>query len=176
MEICKGKKDCHKADDGEASLKNAALVQALCQKGYHVSTAESCTGGMVAAAIVDVAGASNVFEEGYVTYSNRVKEKLLGVSPETLEKYTAVSAQTAEEMAAGTQERTGSELTIAVTGYAGPDDAEDGTKAGTVYIGTSFCGRVQARGFLFDGDRKAVRQQAAKEALSFALERITESE
>lgn len=152
------------------------LVKLLQEKGYHVSTAESCTGGMVASVIVDVSGASNVFEEGYVTYSNRVKEKLLGVLPETIEKYTVVSAQVAEEMALGTQKRTGSELTISVTGYAGPRDAEDGTKAGTVYIGTCFQGKTKAKGFLFEGDRKQVRTQAAQEAISFALERITDGE
>lgn len=159
MEICKEK-----------------LVQVLQDKGYHISTAESCTGGMVAAAIVDVSGASNVFEEGYVTYSNRVKEKLLGVSAATIEKYTVVSSQVAEEMALGTQEKTGSELTVSVTGYAGPNNAEDGTKAGTVYIGTCFQGKAKAKGFLFEGDRMQVRTQAVKEAICFALERITEGE
>lgn len=130
----------------------------------------------MAASIVDVPGASDVFEEGYITYSNRVKEKLLSVLSETIEKYTVVSSQAAKEMAAGTQERTGSELTVSVTGYAGPGDAEDGTKAGTVYIGTCFNGEARAKGFLFEGDRKQVRRQAAEEAVRFALERITEGE
>lgn len=148
------------------------LVGLLRERGFHVSTAESCTGGLIAAAIVDVAGASDVFEEGYVTYSNRVKEKLLGVSAETIEQYTVVSSEVAEEMAAGTQKQTGSELTISVTGYAGPGDAEDGTKAGTVYIGTCFCGQAKAKGFLFSGDRREIREQAAAEAIRFGLERI----
>lgn len=152
------------------------LVQKLKEKGFHISTAESCTGGMIAAAIVDVPGASDVFEEGYITYSNRVKEKILGVRPETIEKYTVVSSQVAEQMASGTQERTGSELTVSVTGYAGPLDAEDGTKAGTVYIGTCFHGKSCAKGFLFEGDRKQIRTQATEEAVRFALERIMESE
>ncbi|HBI59798.1 MAG TPA: damage-inducible protein CinA [Lachnospiraceae bacterium] len=152
------------------------LVRELKEKGFHISTAESCTGGLVAAAIVDVPGASDVFEEGYVTYSNRVKEKLLGVCPETIEMYTVVSGQVAEQMASGTQEKTGSELTVSVTGYAGPLDAADGTKAGTVYIGTCFQGESHAKGFLFEGDRKQIRMQAAEEAVRFALERITEGE
>ena len=130
----------------------------------------------MAASVVDVAGASDVFEEGYVTYSNRVKEKLLSVLPETIAEHTVVSSQVAKEMAVGTQKRTGSELTVSVTGYAGPGDAEDGTKAGTVYIGTCFKGTACSKGFLFEGDRKQVRQQAAKEAVRFALERITEGE
>lgn len=152
------------------------LVALLRERGYHVSTAESCTGGLIAAGIVDVAGASDVFEEGYVTYSNRVKEKLLGVSADTIARYTVVSAEVAKEMAAGTHKKTESELTIAVTGYAGPGDAEDGTKAGTVYIGTCFQGKTQARGFVFSGDRRQVREQAALEALRFGLERIESGE
>ncbi len=151
------------------------LVQVLKEKGYHISTAESCTGGMVASMLVDVAGASDVFEEGYVTYSNRVKEKLLGVSLEAIERYTVVSAEVAKQMALGTQRRTGSELTVAVTGYAGPGNAEDGTAAGTVFIGTWFGNKAEARKFMFQGDRAQVRAQAAEEALSFALERITGS-
>lgn len=152
------------------------LVEKLREKGIHVSTAESCTGGMIASVIVDVPGASDVFEEGYVTYSNRVKEKVLGVRPETIKEYTVVSSQVAGEMAMGVQEKTGSELTISVTGYAGPLDAEDGTKAGTVYIGTCYQGKVCVKKFLFEGDRKLVRTQAVKEAVCFALERITEGE
>jgi len=153
-----------------------SLVALLRQKGFHVSTAESCTGGLIAAAIVDVSGASNVFEEGYITYSDQVKEKLLGVSPETIEEHTVVSAQVAGEMALGTWKRTGSELTISVTGCAGPGDAEDGTKAGTVYIGTCFLGKAEARGFVFDGGRMQVREQSVQEALKFALERIESGE
>ena len=146
------------------------------EKGLHVSTAESCTGGLIAAAIVDVSGASNVFEEGYVTYSDKVKEKLLGVLPETIEAHTVVSAEVAKEMALGTWKRTESELTVSVTGCAGPGDAEDGTKAGTVYIGTCFLGDARARGFVFDGDRMQVREQSVAEALKFALERVQNGE
>lgn len=155
---------------------NEQLVRILKEKGYHVSTAESCTGGMIAANIVDVSGASEVFEEGYVTYSNRVKEKVLGVGAKTIEKYTVVSKEVAMEMAKGTHDKTGSELTISVTGYAGPGDAEDGTKAGTVYIGTYYNNMAKAKKFVFDGDRKEVRTLAVQEAMQFALERITKSE
>lgn len=156
--------------------KKERLVALLREKKYHVSTAESCTGGMIAANIVDVSGASDVFEEGYITYSNRVKEKLLGVSEETIARYTVVSSEVAEEMAIGTQEKTGSELTISVTGCAGPGDAADGTKAGTVYIGTCLKGKAEARGFLFEGDRQQVREQAVQEAVSFGLERVEADE
>lgn len=152
------------------------LVKLLREKGYYISTAESCTGGMIASNLVDVSGASDVFEEGYVTYSNRVKEKILGVSAETIERFTVVSAEVAKEMAQGTHNCTGSELTVSVTGYAGPKDAEDGTKAGTVYIGTYFAGCTKTRKFIFDGDRNQIRALAAKEALRFALERIEDIE
>ena len=156
--------------------RNEELVRLLREKGYHISTAESCTGGMVAARIVDVSGASEVFEEGYVTYSNRVKEKVLGVKEETIKAYTVVSSQVAEEMACRTHEKTESEVTISVTGYAGPSDALDGTKAGTVYIGTYFAGEAKARKFVFSGDRKEVRKKAVQEAIQFAIERITTGE
>lgn len=151
------------------------LLDVLKQKKLHISMAESCTGGMIASALVDLSGASDVFEEGYVTYSNRVKQKLLGVKSETLERYTVVSSQTAAEMAEGVHARTGAELTIAVTGYAGPDDGEDGTPAGTVYIGTWYAGDTQSRHYCFDGDRNSCRRQAVEAAFTFALERIRQS-
>lgn len=159
-------------------LRQAAqnLLDALKQQNLHVSMAESCTGGMLASALVDLSGASDVFEESYVTYSNRVKQKLLGVKLETLEQYTAVSSETAAEMAEGVHARTGAELTLAVTGYAGPDDGEDGTPAGTVYIGTWFGGTVQTRQYYFDGERNSCRRQAAEAAFQFGLERIRQSE
>lgn len=152
------------------------LVFELKKRRMHISTAESCTAGLVAATIVDVSGASEVFEEGYITYSDRVKQKVLSVPKEVLEAYTAVSRQTAECMAKGVHDATGAELTVSVTGYAGPQDAEDGTKAGTVYIGTWYQEQVQVKKFQFTGDRSSVRTQAAKEAIQFALERITQGE
>ncbi len=174
MEICdKGQE----AEEREL-LRRAAqkLLDALKGKSLHVSMAESCTGGMIAAALVDLSGASDVFEEGYVTYSDRVKQKLLGVDPETLERYTAVSSQTAAEMAEGVRARSGADLAISVTGYAGPDDGGDGTPAGTVYIGTWFEGTVQTRHYHFGGGRNSCRRQAAEAAFTFGLERTRQSE
>ena len=162
MEIC----NRNRRETPEA----AELVSYLSEHGYHVSTAESCTGGLIASGIVDVSGASVVFEEGYVTYSNRIKEKLLGVSAETIAKYTVVSSQIAEEMASGMAKTAGTELSISVTGYAGPDSGEDGTPAGTVYIGVCFNGETVSRHFLFEGDRGQVRVQAARASYIFALE------
>lgn len=162
-------------DWGRRGIKmEQELVEKLFKLGCRISTAESCTGGLLAAALVDVPGASRVFEEGYITYSNRVKEKLLGVSPDTIGEFTVVSEEVAREMAAGVVERTGSELGVSVTGYAGPEDAEDGTKAGTVYIGTCFQGLSEAKGFLFEGGRQEVRRQAVQMAIKLALGRLAE--
>ncbi|MCD7826716.1 MAG: CinA family protein [Clostridiaceae bacterium] len=146
------------------------LVAWLCGRQYHISTAESCTAGLVAAGIVNVPGASDVFEEGYITYSDRVKKKLLGVSGETLERYTAVSSQTAREMAAGAAKAAETEVAVSVTGYAGPDDGADGTAAGTVYVGVYFQGWTETKKFLFSGGRQQVREQAAAGAVRYVLE------
>lgn len=149
------------------------LIETLKNRGWHITTAESCTAGMVAAAIVDIPGASAVFEEGYITYSDRIKQKILGVSKETLAANTAVSAKTAEEMAIGAAKASGSQLTIAVTGYAGPDNASDGTPAGTVYIGIWCQGQVFSQNYLFHGERSIVRQKAAEAAICQALQTLT---
>lgn len=151
------------------------VIDELRLKGLHISTAESCTGGMVAAAIVDISGASDVFEEGYITYSDRVKHKVLGVDTEILEKYTAVSSETAIQMAEGAARISGTDIAVSVTGYAGPYDGEDGTKAGTVYIGTFYNGMGRAERFLFQGDRTAVREQAVNMALKLVFERLKEN-
>lgn len=169
MEIC-DKEDAKQRQQIYIAAKD--LVEELQKQNLHIATAESCTGGMVAAGIVDISGASRVFEEGYVTYSNRVKQKLLQVKQDTLDRYTVVSHQTAAEMAAGMQEQSGADLTISVTGYAGPDDGEDGTPAGTVYIGTWYAGTIQTKKYHFVGDRGSCRRQAAIGALQFGLERI----
>lgn len=156
-------------------MKAERLVEELLERGYHITTAESCTGGMVAASIVDVSGASLVFEEGYITYSDRVKKKILSVPDELLKEYTAVSSEAAEKMAEGALEAAGCEVAVSVTGYAGPDAAEDGTPAGTVYIGCDILGKIAVKGYHFSGDRNEVRRQACEEALSMVLERLQES-
>lgn len=111
-----------------------ALVKELSAKGLHIAAAESCTGGLVAQRITGVPGASAVFEWGAVTYSNAVKHKVLGVPVETLEKYSAVSEETARAMAKGAREKSGADIGISVTGNAGPEPSE-GRPVGLVYIG-----------------------------------------
>ena len=114
----------------------------LLKKHITVSCAESCTGGLFAAALTDIPGISEVFERGIVTYSNRAKMEELGVKSETLDKFGAVSHETACEMAAGLAEKTGSDLCISVTGIAGPGGGTSEKPVGLVYIGISYKGQV----------------------------------
>lgn len=154
----------------DGKTKAEELILKLKERGCHISTAESCTGGLLAAGIIDVSGASDVFEEGYITYSDRIKTKLLRVKEESLKEYTAVSEQVAREMAEGTADVSGAEITVSVTGYAGPEDGEDGTPAGTVYIGCQIFREVRVKKYLFQGGRNEVRRQAVQAALDFVLE------
>ena len=114
-----------------------SVVALLKAKKLTVATAESCTAGLVAKRITDVAGASAVFHCGFVTYANEIKEKMLGVKHETLEKYGAVSAETAREMAEGARLKSGADIGISVTGFAGPDADEEGKAPGLIYLGLS---------------------------------------
>ena len=155
----------------EQSETAEKLVKLLKKKNLMVTTAESCTGGMIASAIVSVAGASACFKEGYITYSNEAKKKLLGVREDTLKQYTVVSAQVAQEMAAGAAAQ--SSLAVSVTGVAGPDP-DEGNPVGLVYIGIAFEGSVYAARFQFTGSREEIRRQAACEALALALGVVSE--
>ncbi len=114
-----------------------ALVDLLHEKKLTLSAAESCTGGLIAKRVTDVSGCSDVFFGGCVTYTNEVKQRLLGVNAQTLDKYTAVSAQVAMEMAKGVRERTGSDIGISATGVAGPTGGSEETPVGTVFLGIS---------------------------------------
>lgn len=98
----------------------ADILRAARALGLHIATAESCTGGMISAALTEVAGSSDVFDRGFVTYSNEAKRDMLGVSQSTLETYGAVSEETAREMAAGALARSAAQLAVSVTGIAGP--------------------------------------------------------
>ena len=149
------------------------MVKLLKKYELTVTTAESCTGGMIASAIVSVAGASACFKEGYITYSNEAKKKLLGVREDTLKQYTVVSAQVAQEMAAGAAAAAQSSLAVSVTGVAGPDP-DEGNPVGLVYIGIAFEGSVYAARFQFTGSREEIRRQAACEALALALGVVSE--
>lgn len=147
------------------------IVEVLTEKKLTITTAESCTGGLIAASIVNIPGASAVFKEGYITYSNQSKMKLLDVKQETLEKYYAVSKETAFEMACGGAKNAGADVCVAVTGVAGPD-MEDGKPVGLVYISCCYNGRVEVRECNFKGDRTRIRMQAANAALDLVMEMV----
>ncbi len=146
------------------------VVLKLKEKNWHVSTAESCTGGLISGTLVNVSGASEVFGEGYVTYSNEAKHKLLGVSLETLKEYGAVSSQVAEQMAKGAMEAAGAQASVAVTGIAGPDGGTPLKPVGLVYIGCCAEGRISVKEYHFKGSRQEVRQQTVEAALKLLLE------
>ena len=149
----------------------ARAVALLKGKGLTVATAESCTGGLIAAAITDVAGASRVFGTGVVSYSCDCKRKLLGVSADTLASEGAVSATTAAGMAEGVRRVGDAAIGVSVTGEAGPVAAE-AHPVGTVFIGLSDATGTVTEEHHFAGDRAAVRRQAAVAVLSLLIRRL----
>lgn len=148
------------------------LVEILTKKQYKITTAESCTGGLVAATIVNVSGASEVFQAGFVTYANEAKEKELGVKSETLQTYGAVSEKTAKEMAIGCAAHAKAQVGISTTGIAGPGGGTAEKPVGLIYIGCAVRSNVYVEKNVFSGDRQQVRRQAADRAIGFALECI----
>lgn len=147
------------------------LVRILRQRKMTVTTVESCTGGMIASMLTSVPGSSEVFQRGFVTYCDQAKHEMVGVRRETLERYTAVSAQTAREMAEGGAREARAECCLSVTGYAGPASLA-GEPAGLVYIGCFLNGTTQVEEHHFSGGRNAVRRQAALRALELLQERM----
>lgn len=144
------------------------VAELFIQKNLKVTTAESCTGGLIAAALVNVSGISGQFEEGYITYSNAAKEKILGVRHQTLEQYGAVSSQTAEEMARGAN----ADVSIISTGIAGPDGGTKEKPVGLVYLACCYQDIVNVKRCQFSGGRQEVRRAAVEEALKLAKETI----
>lgn len=151
----------------------ASIIDELRRRKLAVATAESCTGGMLAAALTDVPGSSDVFGWGLVTYSNEAKAQLLGVSRDTLAEFGAVSPQTAREMASGLLRVSGADIALATTGIAGPGGGSAEKPVGLVYIACGDEDDLQVKRCLFSGGRDAVRRQTVAEAL-FMLERILE--
>jgi nicotinamide-nucleotide amidase len=142
-----------------------SVVALLKDKQLKLSTAESCTGGLIASQIVEVAGASTVFEAGYVSYSNSVKQSALGVSAATLERHGAVSEAVVREMADGAARNSASDLAIAVSGIAGPDGGSKARPVGTVWVAWGLRDTIQAREFLIPGERKFIQTLVAAIAL-----------
>ena len=151
--------------DENVSLEQS-VVELLEKNGLSVTTAESCTGGLLCARIINVPGASKVIKESVVTYSNKAKRKRLGVKKSTLEKYGAVSEQTAGEMAVGACELAKADVSLSTTGIAGPDGGTDEKPVGLVYIGCNVCGKVKVKECHFRGTREIIRTRTVTEALS----------
>ena len=143
------------------------LLESL--SGKTLATAESCTGGMIGAYITAVPGSSAVYKGGIISYTNEIKQNLLGVDKTLLEKEGAVSAPVAKAMAEGARRALKADIAVSVTGLAGPGGDDYGNPVGTVYIGYADEKGTEAFCFHFNGDREAVRNQAAKAALTLIL-------
>lgn len=142
------------------------LGRLLKANGKKIATAESCTGGWIAQVITEVSGSSAWFDRGFVTYSNAAKVQMLGVSPQTLEKYGAVSAETATEMAAGALAHSDADVAVAVTGIAGPDGGTPEKPVGTVFIAwADKNGKFKVVRKQFTGNRRQTRAQTVKSAV-----------
>ena len=161
--------------DADETLE-MALTKLLMKKKYTMTTAESCTGGMIAARMVNAPGVSAVLKSGFITYANEAKEELLGVSHDTLEKFGAVSRETAEEMAEGAVKAAHTDAAVAVTGIAGPDGGTKEKPVGLVYIGVNVRGNVEVREYHFSGSRQKIRESVTAAALTFLREKLLASE
>jgi nicotinamide-nucleotide amidase len=160
----------------DADSLEHALVDALHKYGLTVCCAESCTGGLISQRITSISGCSDVFFGGCVTYTNEIKQKLLGVSSHTLDAHGAVSAQTAMEMARGARERLGTDIAISATGLAGPSGGTEDTPVGTVYIGVSTSHGDSYRKLSLSSmrSREYIRIVSASNALDMALKAAKE--
>ena len=148
------------------------VVELLIEKNLKISAAESCTGGMFSKMIVDIPGCSGILDESFVTYANEAKIKYLGVKKETLDKYGAVSEQTATEMAEGVLKNTGADIGVGITGIAGPDGGTAEKPVGLVYVGVSVKGRTKVRELNLKGNREKVRYTAALNAFDMIFKEI----
>ena len=143
-------------------------------RGRTLVTAESCTGGGIGAALTAVSGSSEVFKGGIISYTNWVKENVLGVDPELFQTVGAVSAPVAESMAMGARQRLQADVAVSVTGLAGPGGDEHGNPVGTVFIGYCDSKCCESRHFVFAGGREEVRTQATREALKLVLQKAVD--
>ena len=150
------------------------IVKLLTEKNLKIATAESCTGGPIAKLITDRAGASMCFECGFVTYSNEIKIRVLGVDAEIIEKYGAVSSQTAKQMCEGARLKSGADIALSVTGIAGPSGGSAQKPVGLVYIG--ICGDfgTDTKKYLFSGTRDEIRSQTAEKAIQIIHDYIVQ--
>lgn len=159
----------------EEETLEQAVVRLLKKYELTVTTAESCTGGLLAGRIINVPGASEVYNEGFITYSNKAKRKYLDVSKSTLKKYGAVSEQTAREMATGGVFATDSDACVAVTGLAGPDGGSEEKPVGLVYIATYMKDKVNVQKYQFKGNRAKIRERAVVKGLDLLRRSILDN-
>lgn len=150
------------------------VVDILLRNHLTIVTAESCTGGLVAAALINVAGVSDALKESYITYADETKQKILHVSKKTLTQYTAVSKETAYEMVTGVTDIADTDVGISVTGIAGPDGGSPDFPVGLVYIGWKIKSRIVVERFVFGGDRMQVRISAVEKSLTRLAELLYE--
>lgn len=148
------------------------LAAALLARGAQMATAESCTGGLIAGACTDIAGSSDWFERGFVSYSNQAKSEMLGVDAALIDAHGAVSEAVALAMARGAVAHSRAQCSLAVTGVAGPGGGSPAKPVGTVWFGWCVDGHTDAECLRFDGDRAAVRQQTVEHALRGLLRRL----
>jgi nicotinamide-nucleotide amidase len=159
-------------NDDDIRALAARLGELALARQAMLATAESCTGGLVAGAITDIAGSSGWFERGFVTYSNRAKIEQLGVDPEMIARHGAVSEETVKAMAQGARAASGAQWTVAVTGVAGPAGGSPDKPVGTVWFAWAGPQGVEALPRRLDGDRAAVRSASVAIALQGLIDRL----
>ena len=151
------------------------LVTLLMNKGWHISFAESCTGGLLSGRLINASGASCVYKSGYITYSNEEKVRILGVSERTLQEYGAVSRQTASEMALGCAKASNTDFAVSVTGIAGPNGGTVEKPVGLVYVGCAYHDQCKVIELHLSGQRQMIRQESVEQALKFLHKTIISS-
>ncbi|HEX7590393.1 MAG TPA: CinA family protein [Candidatus Limnocylindrales bacterium] len=160
--------------DSEPLAKLVERLQALClERGVVLATAESCTGGLVAKLITDLAGSSGYFRGGVVSYSNEIKTSLLDVPEEQLAAHGAVSAQVARSMAMGARARMNTDFAVAVTGVAGPGGGSAAKPVGLTYVAVADAAGAEVRRLVWSGDRLANRESTVRAALELLIERVS---
>ncbi len=145
------------------------LATLTCSKQLRICTAESCTGGLIAKSFTDLAGSSDWFECGFVTYSNQSKTEMIGVPESVIAEYGAVSEAVVNAMASGALRNSAADISIAVTGVAGPAGGSDDKPVGTVWIGVASSHQQMAIKYQFDGDREAIREATMRQAIEDVL-------
>ncbi len=150
----------------DTTLAQAEALLVICRaRGWKIATAESCTGGLIAASLTAIAGSSDVVDRGFVTYSNAAKTDMLGVDAGVVQRLGAVSQEVAREMAAGALARSKADVAVAVTGVAGPGGGSPGKPVGLVWFGLATKDSVHSEHLVFPGDRTAVRAATVAHAL-----------